>query len=182
MSGNAEAGDGPETIVVDVSVRHAPWRRAVRGVVGRVRAAARAAAGAARPVLPPVEISVVLADDAFVAGLNEGYRGKAGPTNVLSFPALDLASRTAVPPGPAGPTALGDVVLAFETTRREAADAGRPVADHLAHLVVHGVLHLFGFDHATAAQARRMESLEVRVLADLGIANPYHPRHAVRAR
>ncbi|MGE0746964.1 MAG: rRNA maturation RNase YbeY [Rhodospirillales bacterium] len=182
MSGNADAAGGPGSIRVDVSVRHAPWRRAAQGVVGSVRAAARAAAGAARPALPPVEISVVLADDAFVAGLNEGYRGKAGPTNVLSFPALDLAPRTAIPRGPAGTTALGDVVLAFETTRREAAESGRPVADHLAHLVVHGVLHLLGYDHETAAQARRMEALEVSVLAGLGIANPYHPRHAVRAR
>lgn len=181
MSGAADGARAARAIRVDVAVRHAPWRRAAAGVVGSVRAAARAAAAAARPALPPVEISVVLADDAFVAGLNADYRGKAGPTNVLSFPAVALGPATPVPAGPGGATALGDVVLAFETTRREAADAGVAVGDHMAHLVVHGVLHLLGFDHETDAQARRMEALEVRVLDGLGIANPYHPRHAARA-
>jgi probable rRNA maturation factor len=177
----SRSGDGA-AIRVDVSIRHAPWRRVAGGVVGGVCRAARAAAAAARPSLPPVEISVVLADDPFVAALNARYRGRRGPTNVLSFPALSLGADAPVPEGPGEATALGDVVIACETTCREAAEAGKPVADHLAHLVVHGVLHLFGFDHGTVADARRMEALEVRVLAGLGIANPYLTRHAVRAR
>ena len=90
------------------------------------------------------------------------------PTNVLSFPAAASA-----PPAPGAPLLLGDVVLAFETVAAEAAAQGKPLADHLAHLVVHGVLHLLGFDHEADAEAERMEALETRLLAGLGIADPY---------
>ena len=115
------------------------------------------------------ELSIVLADDAFVRDLNRDYRGIDRPTNVLAFPALE--------PEPAGdePALAGDVVVARETMVQEAKDQGKPPAAHLGHLVVHGVLHLFGFDHETEADAERMERLEIAILARLGVPDPYGP-------
>ncbi|MCC7048443.1 MAG: rRNA maturation RNase YbeY [Alphaproteobacteria bacterium] len=150
-----------EAIQVAVRVDAARWRRAVPGVTRLARRAALAAVAAAGAT-GAGEIALVLADDATVRRLNRDYRGKDGPTNVLSFP-LD---------GGAG-APLGDVVLALETVLAEAKAQGKRAADHATHLIVHGVLHLLGHDHAKAAPARRMEALERRILADLGIADPY---------
>ncbi len=102
-----------------------------------------------------------MSDDAQVRALNRDYRGKDKPTNVLSFPM------------PEDSGLLGDVVLARETLEREAAEQGKTFADHLTHLVVHGVLHLYGFDHQNDTDAADMEAREVRALAQLGIDNPY---------
>ena len=107
------------------------------------------------------ELSVVLADDTRVHALNRDYRGKDTPTNVLSFP---MAEATGL---------LGDVVLARETLEREALAQGKTFADHTAHMLVHGVLHLLGYDHLDDAEAEDMERREVRALARLGIDNPY---------
>ncbi len=120
--------------------------------------------------LEQVEISLVLADDAMVQGLNRQYRGQDKPTNVLSFAALDGEEDE---PLADGPLLLGDVVLAFETARREAVAEDKPLADHLSHLLVHGVLHLLGYDHLADDEAEEMESRERAILADLGIADPY---------
>lgn len=113
------------------------------------------------------EISVLLTDDEAMAALNAQWRGKEGPTNVLSFPGEDG------PSVPGGPVFLGDIVLAFETLEREAAGDGKPFSDHLAHLVVHGVLHLRGYDHDTDDEAAEMEALETEMLVALGIPDPY---------
>ena len=114
-------------------------------------------------------VDVTLADDAVQRALNRTWRGKDSSTNVLAFPAADLAI-----PMPAGaPLLLGDVVLAFETVRREAVEQQKPLADHLRHLVVHGVLHLLGYDHENAADAAAMEAREIAILAELGVPNPY---------
>jgi probable rRNA maturation factor len=120
--------------------------------------------------LPPVEVSVLLTDDARVRELNRVWRGADKPTNVLSFPAREPGE-----PWPSeGPVMLGDVAVALETVLREAAAEGKAPGDHLAHLVVHGTLHLLGHDHVGSdAEAEAMESLEVRVLAGLGVADPY---------
>ena len=117
-----------------------------------------------------VEVGVALADDAFVRTLNRDYRGKDVPTNVLSFAALDDAT-TPLPEG--APLMLGDIVVAFETTRAEAEAQGIRMADHLSHLIVHAMLHLLGYDHEDAAEAERMERLETAILGRLGIADPY---------
>ena len=147
-------------ISVDVQVESPLWDGAdIRDVAER---AARAALAAVRPDTRDAEISLVLADDAFQRRLNREWRGRDAPTNVLSFPAASSAHGH-----------LGDVVLAYETVAREAEAEGKPLRHHVAHLVVHGVLHLVGHDHETDRQADAMEALETEILARLGVPNPY---------
>lgn len=130
-----------------------------------VEHAAQAAFAVATPLTQAAyDVTIMLTDDAEMAELNRTWRGKDAPTNVLSFPAGDG-------PGESGP--LGDIVIAFETTQREATDENTPLADHVSHLVVHGVLHLLGLDHMQDAEAERMEDLERSALASIGIADPY---------
>ena len=111
------------------------------------------------------ELSVVLTDDTEQRELNREWRGKDKPTNVLSFPQIEpFGTVTGI---------LGDIVLARETLEREAAELGKPFADHFTHLIVHGFLHLLGYDHEVDTEALRMEGLETRILAALGIDDPY---------
>jgi probable rRNA maturation factor len=117
------------------------------------------------------EVSLVFTDDARVRMLNRQYRGKDRPTNVLSFPAAPPF------PGRLGPP-LGDIVMARETIAAESAGEGLDIADHLTHLIVHGFLHLLGYDHETDGEAAVMERLETAILGRLGIADPYaEPAH-----
>jgi probable rRNA maturation factor len=152
--------------LVEVAVPCGAWLEACPDAIVIAAAAARAAlpssAEAARLV-----IDVMLTDDAEQRVLNRIYRGKDASTNVLAFPQAETA-----PPADA-PVLLGDVVLAFETVHREAAEQEKPLADHLRHLVVHGVLHLLGFDHEDAAEAMAMEAREIKILAGLGVPDPY---------
>lgn len=130
-----------------------------------------AAAIAARLAFERPELAVVaFADDARVQALNARYRGKESPTNVLSFPAAD-AIGAACEPGQ--PSPLGDIVLARETVVREARDQTIDFSRHTTHLIVHGVLHLLGYDHIVDQEAEEMEALEAEILVDLGISNPY---------
>lgn len=118
-----------------------------------------------------MEIGIALADDAETARLNGRYRGIERPTDVLSFASgepLGGKGRRGEPP-----QMLGDIVIAFETSARDAARAGKRLDHHLQHLVVHGLLHLLGYDHETERDANRMEALEVEILKRLGIADPY---------
>lgn len=161
--------DPKRGIEIDLAIPCAAWRRTLPAAAGLARAAATAALEKSRKPIRRAELSLVLADDATVRELSARWRGKDASTNVLAF-ASDEA------PQPGRPVLLGDVVLAFETVAAEAKAQGKSLADHLRHLVIHGVLHLLGFDHTEAAPAKRMEALETRILASLGVADPYRPR------
>jgi probable rRNA maturation factor len=119
------------------------------------------------------ELAVMLTDDEGIRTLNSNWRGIDKPTNVLSFPALQ-------PTGPVGPDdaprMLGDIAIAYQTTRKEADDEQKPFEHHLSHLAVHGYLHLIGYDHENDADANIMEGLETEILAQLGIPDPYAER------
>jgi probable rRNA maturation factor len=153
---------GEDRDLVEVSVHCNDWFAGCPDAAALAAGAARAAlANAAAGI-----VGIVLTDDAEQRRLNRTWRGKDAPTNVLAFPVGDSS--------PAGaPVLLGDVVLAFETVSREAAEQRKPLADHLRHLVVHGVLHLVGFDHETEAEAAIMETRETEILRALGVPDPY---------
>ena len=166
---------------IDVVIDHVAWRDALDEPAVLCRDAANAALDAAGfgPLAPRVELGVRLADDAELRRLNHRYRGRDAPTNVLSFAASDATpGHLPALPEDGAPLALGDIVLALETVLDEAGVQGKPVADHVGHLVVHGVLHLVGYDHECDADANIMEGLETAVLAGLGIADPYAPTPA----
>lgn len=160
------------SIDIDIAAPMRQWTDILPDAEGLVRSAVTAAWQASGgDASAAVEVSVVLADDATVRALNREHRGKDKPTNVLSFP---IGAEGGPGGGPdAAPTMLGDVVLACETVTAEAAAQGKSMADHLRHLVVHGVLHLAGYDHEDDAAAEKMERLETRILADLGVGDPY---------
>lgn len=119
------------------------------------------------------EVSIRLTDDAEVKTLNAQYRGKDKPTNVLSFPMVQPDLLEGLSNSDDGEVLLGDIVLADGVVAREAAERGIGITDHATHLIVHGLLHLVGYDHAHDAEAEAMEEMERRALGSLGIANPY---------
>jgi probable rRNA maturation factor len=153
---------------VEVTIPCPLWQRDCVEVATLADTAARLALRACDAPVASV-VDVTLADDDTQRALNRTWRGKDASTNVLAFPAADPTA--ALPSG--APLLLGDVVLAYETVRREAAEQEKPLADHLRHLVVHGVLHLLGYDHADDAGAMEMEAREITILAELGVPNPY---------
>ncbi|WP_170561116.1 rRNA maturation RNase YbeY [Ruegeria atlantica] len=125
------------------------------------------------------EVSLLACDDARIAVLNSEFRQKPTPTNVLSWPAEDLAVGEAglrpTPPTPdfTGEIALGDIAISFDTCAREASEAGKTMDDHVTHLIIHGVLHLLGYDHIRDRDATLMEGVEVEILGKMGIDDPY---------
>ncbi|WP_210526490.1 rRNA maturation RNase YbeY [Rubellimicrobium arenae] len=127
------------------------------------------------------EISLLACNDARIAELNSDFRGKPQPTNVLSWPSDERGADKAgempylPPPEPPMPLGLGDIAIAYETCGREAKEAGKSLEDHATHLLVHGTLHLLGFDHERDADADLMEGLETEILRGLGLADPYAP-------
>lgn len=165
-----------ETSEIEVEVEDPAWNAVpeVEAVVTEAAAATlqfllrprigrgRGTAAVLRPQEELGGVVVLLTDDDSVAELNEQFRHKAGPTNVLSFPAPENPENL-----------LGDIALAYGVCAREAAEQGKSLSDHLSHLTVHGVLHLAGYDHQTDDEAETMEDLERRVLAALGVPDPY---------
>jgi len=118
----------------------------------------------------PAELTIRIVDISEMTSLNETYRKKSGPTNVLSFPFVN-------PPGIELPL-LGDIIICADIIRQEAVNQGKPLDAHWAHMVIHGCLHLIGYDHITDAQAQEMEPLEISLLQELGYKDPYHINNA----
>jgi probable rRNA maturation factor len=179
---------------IDILIESPLWR-AAPGAAAVLRRAIGEAADSAGPPAGAAALAVVLCDDAAMRKLNERWRGRAEPTNVLSFPAVHATGMREHDPEKWVPVfgkdhaqinkierddeskkshlALGDIAIAYETTAREAEADGKRFADHLAHLAVHGFLHLLGYDHQSDDEADAMERLERVILARLGIADPY---------
>lgn len=147
------------------------WARCGEHAVAATLAATAYANLAAAPAT--IEISVRLTSDAEVHTLNRQYRGQDKPTNVLSFPMVQPDLLESLANANDGEVLLGDIVLACETCAREAEERGVPLAAHATHLIVHGVLHLLGYDHMNDAEAGVMEAIEREVLAGLGLHDPY---------
>ncbi|MGJ0506135.1 MAG: rRNA maturation RNase YbeY [Methylocystis sp.] len=152
------------TIDVDVNLSAEAWDK-VEGLEALVRRCVEASlAETSAKLVEGCEVSVTFCDDAEIAQLNADWRGKDKPTNVLSFPTPGkLAARPL----------LGDIVIAYETVAREAAEQEKTLPEHTAHMVIHGFLHLIGYDHEIAAEAEVMEGLERRIASRLGLRDPY---------
>lgn len=160
---------------IDLFEAHLAWKTLDFDYVSRIRDAIDKSLAMA--LLPekikekPLEVSVVLANDEMIATLNMEYKNKKGPTNVLSFATID--SNMPVIDDKNMPYALGDVILALETIEKESQEQSKSFPDHFTHLVIHGTLHLLGYDHEEDDEAEIMEKLEIEVLNELGIKNPY---------
>jgi probable rRNA maturation factor len=166
--GGGAQGEQPRPCV-DISIEDERWL-SVAGFSGLIPSLTGATLEVAGLAPERHAVSVALLSDAEVHSLNKTFRGKDAPTNVLSFPS---APAVRPPEGSREPVFLGDVALAYETVAREAAEQDKPVLHHAAHLVVHGVLHLAGFDHENGADAERMEAAERGILSKSGIPDPY---------
>jgi probable rRNA maturation factor len=169
-----------QALQIGVIVRSAKWRKQPRAAAV-VKKAVRTAAKAVST--PPAELAIVLCDDSAIRALNRKWRGKNVPTNVLSFPAAASGKRRLKTPNngtsPIEPRYLGDIVIAYETVAREAVAETKPFNHHLAHLAVHGFLHLLGYDHRDDREARRMERTERKILELIAVPDPYGPRDAL---
>jgi len=154
------------TVAIETTVESDLWSAAPFAAPAAERAVATAVEAAGIAIQDGAELSVVLTDDMHIRRLNAAWRGRDQPTNVLSFPAVTPEAASSSP-------LLGDVVLAFETLEREAAGQGISLESHYVHLLVHGFLHLFGYDHLTQPEAAAMERLETDILRRLGFGDPY---------
>ncbi len=161
---------GNTRLQIDINVRAEAWKDVLGDIDALCATTMSTAWDFAAPNNGLFEVSVVLTDDAEQRALNKTYRGKDTSTNVLSFPAWDGT-------GPAAPKdvpeTLGDIVIAFETVDRERSTQGISWHDHFSHLLVHGMLHLCGYDHENTEDAEKMEHLEITILGKLGVGNPY---------
>lgn len=164
----AAAALPPDAIEIDVQVEAALWSELPDAESIAVGAALAALAAVSEEVPSPAEMSITLTDDAHIQVLNREWREIDKATNVLSFPAPELPEDLDEAAQP-----LGDVIVAYETLKREAELEQKPIAHHLTHLVVHGTLHLLGYDHLEDDEAEEMEGLERQILAGLGIDDPY---------
>jgi len=168
-------------VSIHLDTASAKWKRAFYGMNIRIQKAAEAAfLNAKKPsafARRKFEIAIILTDDATVKSLNNDYRGINKPTNVLSFPQINMENfkKTALDIFPASmPVPLGDVVLGFQTIQRETREQKKTLENHTVHLIVHGVLHLLGYDHMRLKDAKIMEKLECDILKALGYPDPYN--------
>jgi len=163
---------GPEPELVDSVIEDARWMTV--GLDALARDASRTALEHLKLDPATFRFCLLGCDDARIEALNWDFRGQRQPTNVLSWPSGNRAPVIpgSDPPFPPGGE-LGDIAIAYETCRREAAGQGRTLSDHVTHLVVHGLLHLLGYDHIDERNSERMEFLETEILATLGIKRPY---------
>jgi probable rRNA maturation factor len=170
--------------LVDLIIEDTGWSEALPGLEALADTAARLALEAADLDPDHWSLCILACGDARIAELNREFRGKPVPTNVLSWPAFDLApahpgAHPAMPawampePGQPHRQSLGDVAIALQITRHQANDNATPLKDHVIHLILHGCLHLLGFDHETGEDAQTMEGIETRALARIGVADPY---------
>jgi probable rRNA maturation factor len=165
------------TTLVDCLIEDPRWD--AFGLAALAEIAARAALTTLEMQPDHFSIALLACDDARIAALNADFRGKPQPTNVLSWPSVARESeisgdRPDLPHGRADdPTELGDIAIAWETCAREAVDQGKTMQAHVSHLIVHGILHLLGYDHIDDADANLMEATEAGILASLGVADPY---------
>ena len=153
-------------VQIDVIVRSARWRKRPTAKT-IVKKAVLAAADTVST--PRAELAIVLSDDSAIRTLNRDWRGKNAATNVLSFPAARPGKARSASPY------IGDVIIAYQTVAREAVAEGKPFNHHLAHLAVHGFLHLLGYDHENDRDAQKMERLERKILKRLAVPDPYAP-------
>lgn len=169
------------SLTLHLDIAHAKWKRAFSKMEDKIeRAAGAAFVDAKKPRAfngRNFEMNILLTDDKMIKALNHDYRGMNKPTNVLSFPQFDLrrlrADAFAHHPSPS-PIPLGDIVLAWETLNRECKEQKKTLENHAVHLVVHGTLHLLGYDHMKAKDAKTMEKLECDILESMGYPDPYH--------
>ncbi|MFC7049742.1 rRNA maturation RNase YbeY [Emcibacter nanhaiensis] len=169
-------------IQLDINQEEPAWSQELPGAEGLIRTVLEkimsdSPEGVVLNRFPHLELSVLLTNDENIRVLNRDYRGKDKPTNVLSFPALSDEELDAwFHAGqdlPDYPVSLGDIILALETVQNEAISSGKSLENHFCHLIVHGLLHLLGYDHMNDAEAEEMEGLEKAILGTLGIDDPY---------
>ena len=151
-----------EGMAAEFILEDARWHEIVAGQQGVIAEALRLALGAGAVSAPPLELGILLTDDARMAELNAEFRGRDGASDVLSFPDLEKG------------TYLGDIALGYEILARDAGLAGKNLFAHFLHLLVHGVLHLKGYQHQSRAEAQVMEDCERAILASLGFGDPYY--------
>lgn len=153
-----------ENLLIDYRIEPGSWEDIDCGAISN------SCANALRAAFPDANwpVNVLYSKDAMLAELNQKFRKRHGPTNVLSFPAADAEF---------GGNYLGDVILAYETCKREAQEAAKTMTDHATHLLLHGVLHLLGFNHEQEEDAIRMEEMETKLLMSIGVADPYKEYH-----
>jgi probable rRNA maturation factor len=157
-------------MTISIDVEDDGWA-ILPGLEGLTRAAAAATFSATGVAPEDFETAILFSNDAHVAEINGQWRGKPSPTNVLSFPAPEDQP---VPQGEVRP--LGDIVLALGVVTKEAAEQAKPLKDHVSHLIIHGLLHLLGYDHEDEAEADEMEDLERHIMKGLGFPDPYYER------
>lgn len=169
---------------VDIVIEDPRWNTepmAAEAEIGRIARAAFDAGGMPEdfPHVTAAGLTILLTDDTAVQALNRAFRGKDKPTNVLSFATIDDPDTLPLADDSA-PFHLGDIAIAYETVAREAEEMNVALGHHLTHLVIHGVLHLLGYDHIDDDEAEHMEALEIRLLQNFGIENPYADANFVR--